>query len=114
MSTRNRIPSGIGPYLQLPPEASLILLTGTLGCSPNWLTALFVGSILRPKPDIDPDAGETGRYGVILVSWMRDLHFWKDEIRRTTVREVPFPAQLPVRGPNNSVGSRYLDTLPAR
>lgn len=87
MSTRNRIPSAVEPHLQLLPEASLTLLTGTLGCSPNWLTALFVGSVLGSKSDPAVDTGNNDRYGVILVSWLRDLQFWKDQIRRTAVRE---------------------------
>ncbi|KAF2485979.1 hypothetical protein BDY17DRAFT_246791 [Neohortaea acidophila] len=79
MSTRNRIPQLLEPYFRLPPELSLILLTGTLGCTPTWLTSLYVSSILSPQQQQQGEA-----YTVLLVSWMRDLKFWKTQIRRTT------------------------------
>ncbi|KAK5136143.1 hypothetical protein LTR08_003980 [Meristemomyces frigidus] len=83
MSARNRIPTALEPYLRLPPEASLILLTGTLGCNANWLTARFVGSLLAPITG--PSEGRDGREtAIVLVSWMRDATFWKSEARRTT------------------------------
>lgn len=86
MSGRNRIPPSLEPYLKLPPEASLILLASTLGCNATWLTALFVGSTLAANtPPNASDNGE-GRTSMVLVSWMRDLTFWKDMIRRTAVR----------------------------
>ena len=75
-SHRNRTPSTLEPYLALPPSQSLILLTNTLGCSANWLTSRFAISALN-------DA--TNPTSVVLVSWMRDLAFWKDEIRRVAV-----------------------------
>ncbi|KAK1060436.1 hypothetical protein LTR74_011877 [Friedmanniomyces endolithicus] len=123
-STRSTIPPLLEPYLRLPPEASLILLTGTLGCSVSWLVSRFVGSLLQPKILRDGLGGggtggsRGGRHGsggggggsgghgvgreggeegggdggdvdgvgqgvdVVLVSWMRDLAFWKSEIRR--------------------------------
>lgn len=76
MSTthRNRTPSLLEPYLALPPEQSLILLTSTLGCSANWLTARFATTALQQEDT-----------SVLLVSWMRDLSFWKDELRRAAV-----------------------------
>lgn len=81
-SRNNRIPSTIERYLELPPELSLVLLTGTLGCSPNWLTALFIARALGQK-GVSENDGEG--CGVVLVSWLRDLPFWSDELRRTTV-----------------------------
>ena len=77
MSTRNRIPAAIEPLLRLPPEASLTILTGTLGCSPAWLTSRFVGSALSDRND--------RTFSVVFVSWMRDLTFWKSEVRRAMV-----------------------------
>ncbi|EME38855.1 hypothetical protein DOTSEDRAFT_29050 [Dothistroma septosporum NZE10] len=74
-------PSALEPYLRLPPETSLILLTGTLGCSANWLLSRYVGNHLSLEDDdhstVEPSA-------VLLVSWLRDATFWKSEIRRTT------------------------------
>jgi len=87
MSTthRNRTPSLLEPYLALPPEQSLILLTSTLSCSANWLTARFAATALQQETT-----------SVLLVSWMRDLSFWKDELRRATVGGVR-PQQERVR-----------------
>ena len=82
MSSRNRIPSALEPYLALPPELSLILLTSTLSCSAAWLTARFACSALGQH------AAETEACNVVLVSWMRDAAFWRDEIRRASGIDV--------------------------
>ena len=74
MITRNRVPEAIEPLLQLPPETSLTILTATLGCSQTWLTARFIGNALQQ-----------GHCAVVLVSWLRDLPFWKSEMRRAMV-----------------------------
>ena len=76
MSTR--IPSLLEPYLSLPPEASLILLTSVLGASSNWLVIRFIYSALQDQ-DASPEQGDTK---VLLVSFMRDLNFWKENARR--------------------------------
>ena len=88
MSTRNRIPTAIEPLLRVPPEASLTILTGTLGCSPAWLTSRLIGSALGH--DSTSAAGDIsdGDCSVVLVSWMRDLTFWKSEVRRAMVCKV--------------------------
>ena len=78
MAHRNRIPPALEPYLALPLELSLILLTSTIGCSASWLTARFVGSALGQY------ATETEACNVVLVSWMRDATFWRDEVRRAS------------------------------
>lgn len=75
-------PSALEPYLLLPTELSLTLLTGTLGFSAHFLTSRFVGSALR-KGSAEEDDDDAA---VLLVSWMRDAAFWKSEIRRGTVR----------------------------
>lgn len=75
-SHRNRTPSALEPYLALPPEHSLVLLTNTLGCSANWLTSRIAAAGLND---------ESNNISVVLVSWMRDLAFWKDELRRAAV-----------------------------
>ena len=82
MSSRNRIPAALEPYLRLPPEASLIVLTGTLGCSVNWLTARFVGSLLTGQHAVAPTDAAGDAPAVVLASWMRDFAFWKTELRR--------------------------------
>lgn len=78
MST-SRIPHLLAPYLTLPPEASLILLTSVLGASANWLVLRFLHNALSndaadPEPEIETK--------VLLVSFLRDLAFWKDGARR--------------------------------
>ncbi|KAM0718303.1 hypothetical protein Q7P37_006635 [Cladosporium fusiforme] len=78
-SHRNRTPSTLEPYLALPPEHSLVLLTNTLGCSANWLTSRIAASGLS-------DASTN--ISVVLVSWMRDLAFWKDELRRAAGLDI--------------------------
>ncbi|KAI7321532.1 hypothetical protein KC326_g2197 [Hortaea werneckii] len=99
MSSRNRIPQALEPYLRLPPETAQILLTGTLGCSINWLTTRFVGALLAPDGTNVTrgtaaaaggggvggfeDAGDTKETAVVLASWMRSEKFWRDELRRT-------------------------------
>jgi hypothetical protein len=75
-SHRNRTPSTLEPYLTLLPAQSLTLLTNTLGCSANWLTSRFAISALNNGSEAT---------SVVLVSWMRDLVFWKDELRRAAV-----------------------------
>ena len=100
MSSRNRIPPALEPYLRLPPETSQILLTGTLGCSIDWLTTRFVGVLLAPEGQITTTrdavggfegAGDTRETAVILASWMRNESFWRSELRRTCVCCSPRP-----------------------
>lgn len=72
MST-TKIPPLLEPYLSLPPEASLILLTSVLGASSNWLVLRHLYSYLRSS------SGERGAdVGVVLVSFMRDRAFWRE------------------------------------
>lgn len=101
MSSRNRIPQALEPYLRLPPETSQILLTGTLGCSINWLTTRFVGALLAPDGPTNTTRDAAGAGGglegltgsgetrektaIVLASWMRSERFWRDELRRTCV-----------------------------
>ncbi|KAK4609208.1 hypothetical protein CLAFUW4_14345 [Fulvia fulva] len=84
MATRTP-PSALEPYLQLPPETSLILLTGTLGCNANWLTSRMISSTLSPPNN---DESTEKPISVLLISWLRDLPFWKNELRRTTGLDI--------------------------
>lgn len=77
----SRIPPLLEPYLALPPEASLILLTSVLGASSNWLVLRYLHSALLSQDggaEISP--GEECK--VLLVSFMRDFTFWKENGRR--------------------------------
>ncbi|OTA25191.1 hypothetical protein BTJ68_12037 [Hortaea werneckii EXF-2000] len=94
MSQRNRIPPALEPYLRLPPETAQILLTGTLGCSIEWLTTRFVGTLLAPDGPTNTTRDAVGALegggcmreketAVVLASWMRNESFWRSEMRRT-------------------------------
>lgn len=83
MSSRNRIPPILQQYLRLPPETSLTLLTGTLGCNVNWLAARFVGCML--SPELVDSAEHVKENAVVIASFMADSTYWKNEIKRTTV-----------------------------
>lgn len=77
----SRIPPLLGPYLALPPEASLILLTNVLGASSNWLILRFLHSALIDS-DVLPETPREGKAKVVLVSFMRDLVFWRESSKR--------------------------------
>lgn len=74
----SRIPPLLEPYISLPPEASLILLTNVLGASTNWVVLRYLYSALAPEAydDLENDTK------VVLVSFLRDMAFWKDGARR--------------------------------
>ena len=74
MSTR--IPALLEPYLTLPPESSLVLVTSVLGARANWLVLRFLCSFLRPAAAADGEEEEDT--GVVLVSFLRDGAFWRD------------------------------------
>ncbi|GAB7337547.1 hypothetical protein MBLNU457_g2863t1 [Dothideomycetes sp. NU457] len=84
--SRNRIPPLLQSVIRLPPEASLLLLTGVLDATPHWLVSRFISSALSDgeETDIDTTASETtsGVTKVLLVSWMRDWEYWRNEVRR--------------------------------
>ena len=73
MSTR--IPALLEPYLALPPESSLVLVTSVLGARANWLVLRFLCSFLRHAA---ADSEEEEDTGVVLVSFLRDGAFWRD------------------------------------
>lgn len=79
MPPSSRIPPLLQPYIQLPPEDSLLLLTSTLGASANWLLLRFLCDALSTVAT--QDGGEEGR-NIVLVSWMRQYDFWKQESRK--------------------------------
>ena len=94
MSTR--IPPLLEPYLSLPPEASLIVLTSILGASTNWLVIRYLHTLLnhRSNPDFESDDGSRPRtvgededddVSVLLVSFLRDYPFWRDGAGRQGV-----------------------------
>lgn len=84
MSTRNRTPPLLEPYLRLPSEASQLLVTGVLDSSPQWLVTRLLRSAYTPSEETE--SPEEQDVSVILVSWLRDWEFWKSEARRGAVR----------------------------
>ncbi|KAI1155474.1 hypothetical protein F4825DRAFT_469228 [Nemania diffusa] len=90
-----RTPPLLEPYLRLPHEAELILLTGVLGSSTNWLAHRYLYSLLasqsssstRPFSHQDEAAENVGvtpqqHTSVVFVSFLRDYAFWKDGSKR--------------------------------
>lgn len=78
----SRIPALLEPYLALPREASLILLTSVLGASSNWLTLRYLYSYLRSPARTEELEADDGDTGVVLVSFLRDGAFWRDGAAR--------------------------------
>ena len=89
----SRIPSLLEPYLALLPESSLILLTGVLGATTNWLVLRYLYACLRGTTSLATRrslaVGGTGgtqegpqqeeeEVGVVLVSFLRDGSFWRE------------------------------------
>jgi elongator complex protein 6 len=80
MST-SRIPTLLEPYLDLPPPSSLVLLTGVLGASANWLVLRWLYALLKGSGSgrgQGSDEGSEASTGVVLVSFLRDSAFWKE------------------------------------
>ena len=79
MPPSTRIPPLLQPSIHLPRDGSLLLLTSTLGASANWLIIRFLCDALSYSNT--QDDGEHGP-NVVLVSWMREYEFWKQEARK--------------------------------
>jgi elongator complex protein 6 len=92
----SRIPPLLEPYLALPSEASLILITSVLGASSNWLVLRFLYSaLLEQDPAPEFSSGEDTK--VLLVSFMRDLEFWKENARRL-VSSISLLSKVTIEG----------------
>ncbi|KAL5117751.1 hypothetical protein ACEQ8H_004361 [Pleosporales sp. CAS-2024a] len=88
MAPSFRVPLHLEPYIRLPRDDSLLLLTSTLGASANWLTILFLCDALRSTSSTssreeEEDGGADPGHNVVLVSWMREYDFWKQEARKS-------------------------------
>ncbi|QUC20130.1 uncharacterized protein UV8b_04371 [Ustilaginoidea virens] len=81
-----RIPPLLEPYLRLPPEAALVVLTSVLGCSANWLVLRWAYGLLsgrqqsgRQQKGQAADDGEgDGDAAVVLCSFLQDGAFWRE------------------------------------
>ncbi|KAI0972020.1 hypothetical protein F4678DRAFT_66612 [Xylaria arbuscula] len=89
----SRIPPLLEPYLHLPHETSLILLSGVLGSSTNWLVHRYLYSLLASQspssfrrqdeiPDQSAGAELQQHTSVVFVSFLRDYAFWRDGSKR--------------------------------
>ncbi|KAI4850675.1 hypothetical protein E4T44_02606 [Aureobasidium sp. EXF-8845] len=81
MSTRNRTPPLLEPYLRLPTPGSQLLLTGVLDSTPQWLVTRLLRSAFVSSSETEASEEKQDDI-VVLVSWLRDYEFWKQEGRR--------------------------------
>ena len=90
-----RVPPLLEPYINPTPDG-LTVLTGVLGAGTNWLVVRHICAALGHK-SVDYsndrlsdargiDAAGNEEYAIVLVSWMRDWEFWRQECRRSGVR----------------------------
>ncbi|RII23748.1 hypothetical protein CUC08_Gglean012572 [Alternaria sp. MG1] len=85
MPPSTRIPPLLQPYVQLPRDDSILLLTSTLGASANWLLIRFLCNALSTTA---PQDGGGEGHNVVLVSWMREHDFWRQEARKGAALDV--------------------------
>ena len=81
MPSHPPIPPLLSHYISDFPSGSLALLTSTLGAATNWLVLRFIHAALR-NPGHDGPNIVSGNTRVVLVSWLRDVNFWKDGGRK--------------------------------
>ncbi|KAK0655528.1 hypothetical protein B0T16DRAFT_499467 [Cercophora newfieldiana] len=88
------LPHLLEPYLALPDEAALVVLTGILGASTNWLVLRYLYSFLKGSASSSKQqqqqqqqitAQDEKEVGVLLVSFLRDFGFWKESAGRLGV-----------------------------
>lgn len=111
----SRIPNVLQPFVRLPPEHSLYVISHVLGATANWLVIRYLYAALgsdysprRSRPaaasgDVDvqlPPAsadpeGDQSPTVVVLVSWMREYEFWKTEARRAGVCSLEIRRVIP-------------------
>ena len=84
MPPSSRIPPLLQPLVRTPKDDSLLLVTGTLDASANWLVARFLYDALSGGSDREDGNKDGGPTKVVLVSWMRDYDFWRQEVRKGT------------------------------
>lgn len=75
----SQIPHLLVPYLDLPEEGNLTLLTSVLGASTNWLVLRYLQTYLKAST---PNERENGDVKVLLVSLLRDAGFWREGARK--------------------------------
>ena len=88
-----RIPHLLAPYVRIPAEGSLTLLTSVLDATTNWLVLRYLHACLKPSsggPGFESETADAAEdVGVVLLSFMRDQAFWKDGASRLVRIYVP-------------------------
>ncbi|PVI06538.1 hypothetical protein DM02DRAFT_667423 [Periconia macrospinosa] len=93
MPPSTRIPPLLQPCVHLPRDDSILLLTSTLGASVNWLIIRFLCNALSNNSGVaansrvgngagNEDPNHEEGLNVVLVTWMRDYEFWRQEGRK--------------------------------
>lgn len=73
-------PHLLEPYLSLPRETSLIVLSSILGASTNWLLARYIHSYLKtPSVEGEPEVA------VLLASFLRDYPFFQQTLSKLSL-----------------------------
>ncbi|KAK4200264.1 hypothetical protein QBC40DRAFT_254207 [Triangularia verruculosa] len=78
------IPHLLEPYLDLPEETSLIVLSSILGASTNWLLFRYLHSYLKYTPPTSPNDDEP-ETAVLLVSFLRDYPFFQQSLAKLSL-----------------------------
>lgn len=81
-----KIPPLLEPYLNLPPEAALVVLTSVLGASANWLVLRWVYGLLRNGQQAGEAADTTA---IVLCSFLRDGAFWREGAAKMVLSFFP-------------------------
>ena len=82
MPSQSPIPPLLSSHLAVPPESSLTILTSVLGASSNWLLLRYLYSALTSRKGTNASDNSEREIKVVLVSWLRDLTFWKEGTKR--------------------------------
>ncbi|KAF1834187.1 hypothetical protein BDW02DRAFT_348233 [Decorospora gaudefroyi] len=85
MPPSTRIPPLLQPYVHVARDDSFLILTSTVGASANWLLLRFLCDTLSNTARQGGGGGEgegEEERNVVLVSWMREYDFWKQEARK--------------------------------
>lgn len=82
MAPPTPIPPLLADSLSRLPESTITLLTSVLGASSNWLVLRFLYTALTFRKDVDATTATKNVSNAVLVSWLRDLSFWKEGAKR--------------------------------
>ncbi|KAK0723750.1 hypothetical protein B0T21DRAFT_385948 [Apiosordaria backusii] len=113
------IPHLLEPYLSLPEETSLIVLSSILGASTNWLLLRYLHSYLKsspsPSPSVPPPNTTEPETALLLVSFLRDYSFFQQSLSKLSL-DLDSEARKGRFGFIDGLGGLYLpssSTTPA-